>query len=145
MNWKLSTYADRVNGKRCFILMKGGKVFAEKVSKFSGTNIKENALDCISQGLSAVKNEISHNDLLIIEVQNSHLCNWLDGSMENKGYSGGLDKVFAQIDGIDCRYRYVLNAKPVAKLYTEGRDLTKVETVGVDDFMSEFDTEDTAK
>lgn len=138
MNFKLSTYANRVKGKRCFILMRDGKIIAEKISKFDGDNIKENALACISQGLCATKNVISHEDLLLIEVQNSHLCHWLDGSIENKEYSDGLDKVFAQIEGIDCRYRYLLNAKPIAKTYMENKGITQVKTIGVDDLMSEF-------
>ena len=139
MNYKISTFADRVHGKRCFLLMKDGRVVAEKISKFEGTNIKENALECIFQGLNAAKNEVEHEDLLLIEVQNSHLCNWLDGSIENKEYCEGLDKVFATIEGIDCRYRYVLNSKPVAKGYMQGKDITRVQTVGLDDLMSEFE------
>lgn len=140
MNYRLSTYADRVHGKRGFVLIgERGGVVVEKITKFEGDNIKENALECISQGLSAVKNIVAHEDLLLIEVQNCHLCRWLDGSIENKSYSAGLDKVFAQIESIDCRYRYSMVAKPLAKFYMAGKDFTKLETVGVDDLMAEFE------
>lgn len=138
MNYKLSTYADRVKGKRGFLLIKGGAVTASKVSKFEGDNIKENALEVIVQGITVVRNEIAHEDLLIIEVQNSHLCNWLSGSVEYREYSVGLDKVFAQLDTVDCRYRFVYESKPLAKGYVADNEPTKMDTVGLDDLMSEF-------
>ena len=139
MNYKLRTYADRVQGKRCFILEGDGRVLSEKVSKFSGDNIKENALTCVYQGLIACKGVVTHDDILVIEVQNSHLCEWLNGLSEHKNYSEALEKVFDMLDKVDCRYRFCHDVEPTTKRYLKKSEITKVEVSSVDDMMKDFE------
>lgn len=138
MNYKISTYADRVNGKIGFTLEAEGKVLDEKIQKFEGTNIKENALHCVYLGIKACSGKLQHNDLLMIEVQNIHLCEWLNGMVEYKGYDTWLDRVFGVLELLDCRYRFYFSKKPFCKEYMKGRGTTKVQVGSVDDMMAEF-------
>lgn len=138
MNYRLSTYADRVGKKVGFTLELKGKVISEKIFRFKGTNIKENALEAIYAGLCACRGKLKHDDVLIVEVQNIHLCNWLNGLQEYKDYNEGLDNVFAMLESIDCRYRFIFVVKPYVKGYMSGKGFTKVEVTSIDDFMSTF-------
>lgn len=139
MNYKVSTYANRVDKKRGFTIEAEGKILEEKISKFEGDNIKENALQTILQGIRACRSLPSHNDILIIEVQNIHLCNWLNGLQEYKEYNEWLDKIFELLETLDCRYSFYFNKKPFAKEYIKGKGITKVSVGSVDDMMSDFE------
>ena len=139
MNYRVSTYADRIGNNKGFIVEAEGKILEEKISKFEGNNIKENALQVVLQGLRACRNKVSHNDILLIEVQNVHLCNWLNGLKEYEGYNVWLDKIFELIETLDCRYLFYFNKKPFAKDYIKGKGVTKVEVSSIDDMMSDFE------
>lgn len=139
MNYRLSTYADRVGRKIGYTLEAKGSVIDEKISKFKGNNIKENALEALYAGLCACRGRLKHEDLLMIEVQNVHLCNWLNGLIEYKDYSEGLDKVFAMLESLDCRYRFIFMLKPFVKGYMADKGITKVDVSSVDDLMSSFE------
>lgn len=136
MNYKLSTYANRVSKKNCFTLESGGKTVNSLVFRFIGDNIKQNALETIYRGLKTVGQVVKHNDVVIVEVQNQHLCNWLLGYQEYQGYNEKLDKVFEVLEGIDCRYKFVTEKKPYAKVFGDRNGLTKMSFSTLDDFMS---------
>lgn len=139
MNYTISTYANRVEGNRGFVIESKGRILDEKISKFEGENIKENALQVILQGIRACRNLPTHDDILIIEVQNSHLCKWLNGAQEYSGYAEYLDPIFELIETLDCRYHFYYNNKPFAKSYIKGKDTTKVSVGSVDDMMADFE------
>lgn len=125
MNIRLSCYANRRTGKNCWTVEKQGKVIRSKVFKFKGDNIKENALECVLQGLRAVTNEVKHEDTLWVEIQNIHLAQWLSGQVEYKDYSKLLDQVFEVLENTDCRYMFIFEKSPKAKLYGALNDFTK--------------------
>lgn len=141
MNYKLSTYADRVNGKVCFVIESGGKILNDKIISFKGTNIKENALSIIYQGIKSCSLLLEHEDILVIEVQNRNLCDWLNDEVEYKDYFTYLYKVFAVLELLDCRYLFHFVKNPLAKKYMKGKGLTQMEFSAVDDMMSEFNAE----
>lgn len=138
MNYNLSVMADRVNGKCSYTLSSSGKVISDKISKFSGDNIKVNALNQLKVGLMACKNLVSHDDILSIEVQNTHLCDWLNGRVAHKDYIGQLSDVFDVLETIDCRYRFLFNKEPFAKVYASKRDFTKIAVSTIDDMFKDF-------
>ena len=135
MHYRLSTFANRVSGKNCYTVEKGGSVLKNQVFRFSGDNIKENALECVYRGLKAVSGIVTHDDVVLIEVQNIHLCEWLMGMKEYDGYNEKLDKVFEVLEGMDCRYRFVLEKKPHAKEYGSMHDVQKMSFSSIDDMM----------
>lgn len=119
MNIKLSVYTNRVAGLSGYLVCKSGDILDINVSKLYSQNIKEDILEKLTRGLRACRNIVSHNDILYIEVQNQHLCNWLDGKVEYKGYSSGLDSVFEVLETLDCRYRFLFVKEPIAKPYVQ--------------------------
>ena len=139
MVYRVGTYANRVEGNRGYLLEVEGRVVDEKISKFQGDNIKVNALEVILQGIRACRSRVSHEDLVIIEVQNTHLCDWLSGSVEYKEYSDSLDKIFEVLETLDCRYRFTFNKSPYAKEYLKGKGVTQVKVSSVADLMADFE------
>ena len=120
MNIVLSCYAKR--GKCCYSLDKGG-VSVDKnvfyVKKEEDATLKEYMLEAIIRGLKSARNVVEHEDLLLVNVQNSHLSNWLNGSKESKGYEEYLGVILDIIDTLDCRYRFVYNTPKKVKLLLE--------------------------
>ena len=141
MNYLLSVYANRVTGVNNVELHCGGVVKKSYRGKFAGDNIKENILRCIHRGLRFTATAVSHEDKLYIEVQNQHLVNWLMGRAEYKGYSELLDVVFADIEQVDCQYKYLFEATPRAKrgtLVEKGKVFADTQVVGLDSLMEEL-------
>ena len=139
MNIRLSSYADRTQGKVGFTIEQNGKILEEKIIKFKGNNIKENALHIIYLGLRACTSRVNHNDILVIEVQNRHLCEWLNGMVEYKGYDLWLDKVFTTLESLDCRYNFYFNNTPFVKKYMKDKGISKIEVSSIDDMMSDLE------
>lgn len=139
MVYRVSTFANRVEGNRGYILESEGRIIGEKISKFQGDNIKENVLEVVLQGIRACRNNVAHEDYVIIEVQNTHLCDWLNGSVEYKEYSSSLDKIFEVIETLDCRYRFTFTKNPYAKKYIKGKGVSQVKVSSIDDLMSDFE------
>lgn len=138
MNIKLSTYASRVKGKIGFCVYVGGRVKDSLSVHNDISNIKEACLTALERGLRSCRNLVSHDDILYIEIQNSHLCEWLDGQKEYKGYSEGLDSVFAVLETLDCRYRFVFNGNPECKGFVE-EGKTEVKGVSVEDAFADLE------
>ena len=141
MNIRLSVYADRVHKKKGYITEVTGRVIDKKIRSFEGDNIKENALSMILKGLLSCRNRVSHEDVIIVEVQNQHLTSWLNGFKEYKEYAEYLDSIFEVIENLDCRYRFVFVSKPSAKDFVSfGSVSTMVEnTVSVDSMFDDFE------
>lgn len=128
MNIKLSVYSSRTKGKSGYAIYEKGSVIDSRVSCTSSSNIKEDVLISLSKGLRSCRGRVSHDDILYIEIQNQHLCSWLSGCVEYKGYSKYLDEAFSVLESLDCRYKFMFVGKPTAKkLIEEG----KVEVKGV--------------
>lgn len=119
MNIKLSVYCSRPKGKSGFVVYKDGRVVESKINSTNGDNIKEEVMIILTKGLRACRNVVSHDDILYIEIQNQHLCSWLSGCVEYKGYSEFLDAVFEVLESLDCRYRFMFVAKPTCKVLVE--------------------------
>lgn len=107
MNIVLSCYANKELAS--FVLEKGGKVVNKEVfpvRKEDKVHLKEFIFEAIIRGLKYARNEVSHEDLLLIGVQNAHLADWLNGQKEYKGYETYLDEISDIIETLDCRYLF---------------------------------------
>lgn len=130
MNIVLSCYADKE--KASFVLEKSGRVLNKEVfsvAKSDKVYLKEYIFEAIIKGLRYARSEVSHEDLLLIKVQNSHVADWLNGQKEYKGYESYLDEISDIIETIDCKYLFshssIIKAK---KALEEGVKKTKLET-----------------
>lgn len=137
MNIKMSTGCNGV--KNCVIIESEGKELYSKVFKGLGSNLKKDMLMCIYKGLRASSRFVSHDDLLIIEVQNNHLVGWLNGEIGYKGYEEYIYDVFEALEGLDCRYLFVFNSNSYAKKQLSLRELDKVSLQGVDSLSDMVD------
>lgn len=139
MNIVLSCYAKK--GKGCYIIEKGGRVIDKNVFTLSlggNAHLKEYMLESIYRGIKSVRNVVSHDDLLLVGVQNSHLANWLNSTMEYKGYEYYLDNIIDIIDTIDCRYMFSVTGLKKAKELINETPM-KEELVGVCSLLDEFE------
>lgn len=133
MNIILSCGADRKKSRGAFIISKGGKREVEESFfipyKSGDETLKEYLFESLIRGLRRVRSEVQHEDLLLIELPNGHMVEWLNGSKEYKDYSKYLDEVVDIIDTIDCRYLFTKsNVKNVKKLL-EVKETVKVQGV----------------
>ena len=139
MNIVLSCYAKK--GKGCYVIEKEGRVVDKKVFALNLGNeghLKEYMLESVLRGLKAVRSLVSHEDLLLVGVQNSHLANWLNSTMEYKGYESYLDSIIDVIDTIDCRYMFSVTSLKKAKVVIN-EPITKEKLVGVCSILEEFE------
>lgn len=122
MNIILSCYA--VKGKGCFVLEKEGKVFHKEVfsiRKSDESTLKEYTFEAILKGLKYARTLVNHEDLLLIELHNTHLVKWLNGQTDYKGYEVYLDSIFSLIETLDCRYLFSkTDVKKAKKVLSEG-------------------------
>lgn len=139
MNIKVSCFADRTNGLVTSTVEVGGNVRKSKVVRFSGSNIKENAIRACINGLQLARGIVSHKDLLTIEVQNQHLAGWIAGAVEYKGYTDYLDNLFSLLDSIDCRYIVSFVKEPYAKLFGIHHGCTKTKFTTVGNLVSDLE------
>lgn len=131
MNIVLSCTADKKIGKGAYLIRKGGKrVVSETFSiygKDSEATLKEYVFDSLIRGLRNVRSQVEHNDLLLIELPNIHMVEWLNGTKEYKGYNKYLDEISDIIDTLDCRYLFSKGSvKDVKKMLSEKNEV-KVE------------------
>lgn len=129
MNIVLSCYANK--GKAAFVLEKGGKVINKEVflvAKDNKVHLKEFIFESIIRGLKNARNVVSHDDLLLIGVQNAHMVDWLNGQKEYKGYESYLDDISDIIETLDCRYLFSnTSVKKAKKALDEGVEEVKLE------------------
>ena len=139
MNYRLSTATLRVKGKHGYVLEHAGKTVAVRVSKTKSSNIKEDILMVITEGLREARSYVKHEDILYIEVQNIHLQQWLSGMVEYKEYSKYLDDVFEVLESMDCRYKFVFEKEPYAKQVVSKTSLSIDQGSSLSDIISEFE------
>lgn len=120
---KVSTFYNRVKSIGAYSIEKEGRIVdsGEKTFRLQEGNLKKGSLVVIEKALRIVKLVCKHEDILYIEVQNQHLCSWLSGLEEKKGYEAELDKVFSTLQGIDCRYKFLfVPSNSASKLVEKG-------------------------
>ncbi len=146
MNYKLSVYVGKVVEKKGYVLEKEGRVIADLVEKYRGTSnmgskeAKDTILKMIEKGIRASKKYLTHDDVLIIEVQDNSICEWLSGTVVNNTVKK-FEEVFTIIElleSIDCRYRFCF-CNPSSRDYISVKDVTKMSYGSVEDLMSSFE------
>lgn len=115
MNINLSICSHRVLGKNCYSVDISGKCVSSDIFSFHGDNIKKNILQTVHKGLRDVRRFVTHNSVIVIEIQNRHLAQWLDGETESSGYEEELGNIFELLESIDGRYMIVFEKNPRAK------------------------------
>ena len=136
MNIRLVCTANSKLCKGSFIVYKGGKAEIKETfaiaNKGDESKLKEYVFESVIRGLRNVRSLVNHDDLLLIELPNMHMVEWLNGSKEYKGYNQYLDTVADIVDTLDCRYLFTkTNVKDAKKLLEES--VSKVEVMGIDD------------
>ena len=139
MNYRLSCASNRVLNKNCYVLELNGRRVSGKVFRFEGDNIKKNVLEAVYQGIKMARTYVKHSDVLFIEIQNVHLCEWLNGMKEYSGYEEGLDRVFDVLESTDCRYKFTFIRKPYAMSYLETHELTTIQGSSFASIMQELE------
>lgn len=106
MNILLECYTK--GSKGAIILLKDGKVCFEDVFVIRGTDgsLKKDMLHTIYKGLKVSRDFISHDDLLMVCVQNSTLVQWLSKLEEKKDYIDELALVYDVLDSLDCKVMF---------------------------------------
>ena len=128
----LSVYgASSTKGKVSIIVNKNGKNVIKKVLKCSESNPKKGILVAVAAGLKECRQYVSHDDFLVIEVQNWHLVEWLNEVTFYKGYTQYLDDVYSVLETLDCKYRFVFQDKPSAESIIDDM-VEEVNMFGVD-------------
>lgn len=127
MNYRLSICTLRTKGKHGYIIEVGGRPLETYVSGLSSMNLKKDVLELLPKALRAVKPYVKHEDLIAIEIQNTHLQQWLSGLVDYKDYSDELDRVFEVLESIDCRYKFIFRPEPYAKGIVLNAELSKSE------------------
>lgn len=134
MNIKLSIYENRKKALQGFLIEKNGEIVDYKVRNSKSTNSKKLILESLYEGLKSAKFQVKHDDVLVIEVQNSYVAQWVSGSKYANGFEAELDRVMNILESIDCQYRVIFNRIPRANL---------VVSEGIDSFSGAFSVEDT--
>lgn len=125
MNFRLSCYSDRGKHKSIFVLEREGAEVASYVVKTKTDNIKVNVLDILLRGIRYARNYLSHEDTLIIEIQNRHLAHWVQERTEDTGYTQELEAVFTELETVDCRYKVIFTPTNIAKKVLNSRSVNK--------------------
>lgn len=140
MNYRLSSAVVRPLGKVGFIIEVGGKELVKYVGSVRGDNLKSETLRVITMGLRSTRPFIKHDDTLVIEVPNVHLCEWLGGKVEQKDYVAEIDDLYGVLESLDCKYKFMFVKNPYAKKIVETTKKTEVVSgSSVMDSMSEFE------
>lgn len=101
-----------------FALIRDGKVVTSK--SFQGSVKREVVLRNLQRGILASKDLVKHEDVLVIEVSDSYVYNWLVDNSPNQKYMDSFSATHQAINKLICRYRFVKNLNPsVDKLELE--------------------------
>lgn len=139
MNVVLSCYNSKKKG--AYALSKEGRVAHSSVFEFKDKEEKTKkiyTLKTILQGLKVARSEVSHDDLLLIEVSNEHLAHWLMRREEYKGYEEELDEIYSVLSTIDCKYLFAYSACNKAKEKLK-EDPLPVELTGARELFADMD------
>ena len=113
MNYKLSCYYDTNTGKGAYSLEKSGREIGSRVIRVGTNSKQEGILSLLINSIGMLKINISHEDRLMIELQNASLCRELNGEQSNL-VSNLLYDFQMSFDEVDCKYLFVYNPKPYA-------------------------------
>lgn len=113
MNYKLSCYYDINTGKGAYSLEKSGREVGSRVIRVGTNSKQEGILSLLINSIGMLKINISHEDRLMIELQNASLCRELNGKQSNL-VSNLLYDFQMSFDEVDCKYLFVYNPKPYA-------------------------------
>ena len=113
MNYKLSCYYDINTGKGAYSLEKSGREIGSRVIRVGTNSKQEGILSLLINSIGMLKINISHEDRLMIELQNASLCRELNGEQSNL-VSNLLYDFQMSFDEVDCKYLFVYNPKPYA-------------------------------
>lgn len=108
MNVSLSCLANKEKG--CFILSSNGRTECKELfstARVSGGILKRSILESLRRGIKKARYSVSHEDLLIIEVQNDTIVDWFKNFEYRKEYKDLLDSIYDELELIDCRYRFL--------------------------------------
>lgn len=94
-----------------FALVRDGKSLIAKA--FTGRNKREVLLRNLQRGVVAGKDFVKHNDILIIELNDSYVYNWLKEDSPNTNYLDQFTATHVALNKLICKYRFVLNTKPI--------------------------------
>ena len=94
-----------------FALVRDGKSLVAKA--FTGRNKRELLLLNLQRGVVAGKGFVKHNDILIIEINDSYVYNWLKEDSPNTNYLDQFTATHVALNKLICKYRFVLNTKPI--------------------------------
>lgn len=94
-----------------FALVRDGKSLIAKA--FTGRNKREVLLRNLRRGVVAGKDFVKHNDILIIELNDSYVYNWLKEDSPNTNYLDQFTATHVALNKLICKYRFVLNTKPI--------------------------------
>lgn len=94
-----------------FALVRDGKSLIAKA--FTGRNKREVLLRNLQRGVVAGKDFVKHNDILIIEINDSYVYNWLKEDSPNTNYLDQFTATHVALNKLICKYRFVLNTKPI--------------------------------
>lgn len=94
-----------------FALVRDGKSLVAKA--FTGRNKRELLLRNLQRGVVAGKDFVKHNDILIIEINDSYVYNWLKEDSPNTNYLDQFTATHVALNKLICKYRFVLNTKPI--------------------------------
>lgn len=131
MNIKLSCSANRKTSKNAFVIEKDGRIVDKQVFTARTLTLNYEALEAVRRGLLSVRGTVTHDDLLLIEVQNFHLENWLNEQQESENYRDILIEIFAILDSIDCKYIAKNVKSSLASSLAETGEIDKIKLVGV--------------
>ena len=113
MNYKLSCYYDVNTGKGAYTLERSGKEVGSRALRVGLKSKQDGILSLLINSIGILKVSISHEDRLMIELQNSALCRELNGEQSNL-VSNLLYDFQMFFDEVDCKYLFVYNPKPYA-------------------------------
>ena len=94
-----------------FALVRDGKSLIAKA--FTGRNKREVLLRNLQRGVVAGKDFVKHNDILIIEINDSYVYSWLKEDSPNTNYLDQFTATHVALNKLICKYRFVLNTKPI--------------------------------
>lgn len=137
MNYRLSSTVNRPKGKMCFVLELGGKTLQSYISNTESDNLKSELLSIMTMGLRSCRPYLKHEDILYIDVQNRHLQQWLDGAIEYKEYAEQIDEVLSVLETLNCRYKFMFNNKPYAKVFLERNTKNSIQGSSISDIDME--------
>lgn len=94
-----------------FALVRDGKSLVAK--SFTGNNKRQLLLQNLQRGIIAGKDFIKHEDVLIIEVNDSYVYKWLKEDSPNSRYFEQFTATHVALNKLICKYRFVLNNNPI--------------------------------